>query len=149
MVLLFNVYITGQSSTRGAWEQAGIVYDRGNLDRPNKLDILKYSLASYAVAYPWKRVILNLEIDPAYLPEDRQQELKDFAYNEFKGTEIFYSSKRNLNQQEWINTYSLINDDVIFYQCNHDHIFIDNSTDYLEELVKLRDVYGPNLTIST
>ena len=149
MVLLFNVYITGQSSTRGVWEQAGIVYDRGNLDRPNKLDILKYSLASYAVAYPWKRVILNLEIDPNYLPEDRQQELKEFAYNEFKGADIFYSSKRNLTQQEWIDTYSLINDDVVFYQCNHDHVFIDSSTDYLKELVELYKVYGDSLTIST
>lgn len=149
MVLLFNVFVTNKSATGGQWERLGVTYDRGNLDTPNKLDILKYSLASYAVAYPWKRVILNLELDPDYISLDRQQELKEFATQIFKDSEVFYSDRRNVHQQDWIKTYELINDDVIFYQCNHDHIFIDNSTSYLEELVKLRKVYGENLTIST
>ena len=149
MVLLFNVFVTNKSSTGGQWERLGVTYDRGNLDTPNKLDILKYSLASYAVAYPWKRVILNLELDPDYISLDKQQELKEFVYNEFKNTEIFYSSKRNLTQQEWIDTYSLINDDIIFYQGNHDHVFVDNSIDYLKELVELKEIYGNSLTIST
>jgi len=149
MILLFNVFITDKSSTRGQWESLGVTYDRGNLSRPNKLDILKYSLASYAVAYPWKRIILNLELDPDYISLDKKQELKEFVYSIFKNTEIIYSDKRNLTQQDWINTYDLLNDDVIFYQCNHDHIFIDNSTEYLEELVQLRQLYKENLTIST
>jgi hypothetical protein len=149
MVLLFNVYITDQSSTGGAWEQAGIFYDRGNLDRPNKLDILKYSLASYAIAYPWKRVILNLQLDGVYNTEENRIELKQFVEEEFKNFDLYFSDIRNKHQEDYFKTYELINDDVIFYQCNHDHIFIDNSTDYLEELVKLREIYGPNLTIST
>jgi len=149
MILLYNVYITDKSSTKGQWERLGITYDRGNLNNPNKLEILKYSLASYAVAYPWKKVILNLELDPDYISLDKKQELKDFAYNEFKNTEIIYSDRRNLLQQDWINTYKLLDDDIIFYQGNHDHIFIDNSTSYLEELVELKSKYGKNLTIST
>ena len=134
MVLLFNVFITNKSATGGQWEQLGVTYDRGNLSTPNKLDILKYSLASYAVAYPWKRVILNLELDPDYISLDRKQELKEFVYKTFKNIEIFYSDRRNLFQEDWINTYNLINDDLIFYQGNHDHIFIDSSIDYLKEL---------------
>ena len=149
MVLLFNVYITDQSSTGGTWEQAGIFYDRGNLDRPNKLDILKYSLVSYAIAYPWKRVILNLQLDGVYNTEENRIELKQFVEEEFKNFDLYFSDIRNKHQEDYFKTYELINDDVIFYQCNHDHIFIDNSTDYLEELVKLREIYGPNLTIST
>ena len=149
MVLLFNVFITNKSATGGQWEQLGVTYDRGNLSTPNKLDILKYSLASYAVAYPWKRVILNLELDPDYISLDRKQELKEFVYKTFKNIEIFYSDRRNLFQEDWINTYNLINDDLIFYQGNHDHIFIDSSIDYLKELTQLRDTYGENLTIST
>jgi hypothetical protein len=149
MVLLFNVFITNKSATGGLWERLGVTYDRGNLDTPNKLDILKYCLASYAVAYPWKRVILNLELDPDYIPLDKQQELKKFCTQIFKDKEIFYSNRRNIHQQDWIKTYDLINDDVIFYQGNHDHIFIDSSTSYLKELVKLREKYGENLTIST
>ena len=149
MILLYNVFITDKSSTGGQWENLGVSYDRGNLNSPNKLEILKYSLASYAVAYPWKKVILNLELDPDYISLDKKQELKDFALNEFKDTEIIYSDRRNLLQQDWVNTYELLNDDIIFYQGNHDHNFIDNSTSYLEELDELKAKYGKNLTIST
>lgn len=148
MVLVFNVFITNKSATGGQWERLGVSYDRGNLPTPNKLDILKYSLASFAVAYPWKRVILNLELDPDYISLDKKQELKDFVYEVFKDTEIFFSDHRNTLQKEWVNTYNLINDDVVYYQGNHDHIFVDSSTDYLKELVKLRENYGENLTIS-
>lgn len=149
MILLFNVFVTNKSATRGQWEKLGVGYDRGNLSTPNKLDILKYSLASYAVAYPWKRVILNLELDPDYISLDKKKELKEFAHKVFHSTPISYSERRNIHQEDWIKTYDLLDDDVIFYQGNHDHIFIDNSTSYLEELVKLRKTYGENLTITT
>jgi hypothetical protein len=149
MVLLFNCFLTNKSATGGQWERLGVTYNRGNLFTPNKLDVLKYSLASYAVAYPWKRVILNLELDPDYISLDRKQELKEFAYKTFKNTEIIYSEKRNIHQQDWISSYNLINSDIIFYQGNHDHIFIDNSIDYLKELVELKKIYGKKLSIST
>ena len=64
MVLVFNCFITNKSATGGQWERLGINYDRGNLNNPNKLEILKNSLSSYAVAYPSKRVILHIELDP-------------------------------------------------------------------------------------
>jgi hypothetical protein len=149
MILLFNVFITDKSSTRGQWESLGVSYDRGNLSRPNKLEILKYSLASYAVAYPWKRVIINVQLDEEYNSEENKNNLKNFIFNEFKNTDIIFSDKRNLIQQDWVDTYNLLNDDIIFYQCNHDHIFIDNSDEYLIELAKLRNLYKENLTIST
>jgi hypothetical protein len=137
MILLYNVFITDKSATGGQWENLGVSYDRGNLNSPNKLEILKYSLASYAVAYPWKKVILNLELDPDYISLDKKQELKDFALNEFKDTEIIYSDRRNLLQQDWVNTYELLNDDIIFYQGNHDHIFFNSSKDYLKNFLEL------------
>lgn len=149
MVLLFNVFVTNKSATGGQWESLGVGCDRGNLNTPDKLNILKYSLASYASAYPWKRVILNLEIDPEYISLDRKKELEDFVRHEFSNTELYFSDIRNVTQEDWKKTYELINDDMIFYQGNHDHIFIDSSTDYLEELVALRKEYGPNLSIST
>jgi len=149
MILLFNVFITDKSSTRGQWESLGVSYDRGNLSKPNKLEILKYSLASYAVAYPWKRVIINVQLDEGYNSEENKNNLKNFIFNEFKTTDLIFSDKRNLIQQDWVDTYNLLNDDIIFYQCNHDHIFIDNSDEYLTELIKLRDLYKENLTIST
>jgi hypothetical protein len=149
MVLLFNVFLTNKSATGGQWERLGVGYNRGNLNTPHKLDILKYSLASYAVAFPWKRVIINVELDPDYVSFDKKAELKQYIHSIFKGFDLFYFEKRNLIQQDWIDTYELINDEMIFYQCNHDHIFIDNSTKYLEELVDLRTEYDDTITIST
>ena len=90
MVLLFNVFITNKSATGGQWEQLGVTYDRGNLSTPNKLDILKYSLASYAVAYPWKRAIINIQLDEGYNSEENKTNLKDFIYNEFKTTDLIF-----------------------------------------------------------
>jgi len=149
MILLFNVFITNTSSTLGQWETLGVTYDRGNLSKPNKLEILKYSLASYAVAYPWKKAIINIELDHDYNSEENKNQIKEFVYNEFKDVNLIFSDKRNLHQSDWIKTYELLDDDIIFYQCNHDHIFIDNSTKYLSELVELKNIYKNNLTILT
>jgi hypothetical protein len=141
MVLLFNTYITDASSTGGVWKVLGISLDRGHLSNYNKIDILKYCLASLAVAYPWKRAIINIELDTPYNTKENSKELEKFVKNEFKNIDLIFSFKRNLHQEDWISTYGLINSDVIAFICNHDHIFLDNSTKYLEELVQLKDQY--------
>ena len=108
-------------------------YDRGLLPNYNQIDILKYSLASLAVAYPWSRVILKIKLENEYL--DRKQELKNFIKKEFKNFDLILEWERNTTQQDWINSYNLLNDDLIWFCCNHDHIFIDNSTEYLQNLL--------------
>jgi hypothetical protein len=60
---------------------------------------------------------------------------------------LIFSFKRNIHQQDWKNTYQLLDDDLIMYQGNHDHIFIDSSTDYLHQLTLLREIYGEDLII--
>lgn len=147
MILLFNVYITDSSATGGAWERSGTVYNRGNLANFNKLDVLKYSLASYAVAYPWSKAIINVELDTPYNSEKNFFELEKFVKEEFNNTNLLFSFRRNIHQEDWKKTYELLDDDLIMYQGNHDHIFIDSSIDYLHELTQLRDLYGADLLI--
>ena len=129
MVLLFNVYLTAQPAN----QSLNLV--RGNLTQHSKLDVTKYSLASLAVAYPWKRAIINVEIAPEYSSQVDLQEFELYVKDLFKHTDLCFSTRRNLQQRDWINTYDLLNDDLILYLGNHDHIFVDSTNDYFIKLV--------------
>lgn len=133
MILLCNTFITEAKPSIGK----GYVF-RENLNTYTNFDIFKYSLASLAVAYPWKKVILKISLDDVY--KDRKQELEDFIKEEFKDFKLDLSWQRNEYQKDWIKTYDDLDDDLIWFYCNHDHIFFDSSTDYLKDLVnKYRD----------
>ena len=145
MVLLFNIYLTntpGNSQTN--------LFDRGTLPSHSKLDVTKYSLASLAVAYPWTRAIINIELDPVYYSIEDQKNLEDYVNNTFTSTEVLFSSKRSTLQHEWRALYDRFNSDFIFYLGNHDHIFIDSDSNYLQELVETaRSNYSKYATIIT
>ena len=77
MVLLFNVYLTDVPANKlTPWGG-----DRGNLPQRSKLDITKYTLASLAVAYPWTKVIINIELDPNRYSLEDNNLLGDFIIN--------------------------------------------------------------------
>ena len=146
MILLFNVYLTDIPANKLVpWGG-----DRGNLPQRNKLDITKYALASLAVTYPWKKVIINIELDPNRYSLEDNILLEEFINNEFKTTEILYSSKRITLQHQWKEIYNNIDSNFIFYLGNHDHIFIDSDNLYLKELLEIaKNKYGEYATIST
>jgi hypothetical protein len=142
MVLLFNCFITDKSSTGGIWERLrsqghiGVTMDRGNLKSSNKIDILKYTLASYSKCYPWTRAIIKIQLDEGYNSEENKSDVELFVKNEFKDIDLVFSNTRNLTQQDWADTYLLLNDDLVYYCCNHDHIAMNDSFDYLKEVVE-------------
>lgn len=137
MILLVNTFMTNESPTNGVWEAMGIKQDRGNLNKDYKIDVLKYNLASFSTMYPWKRVIIKIQLDTNYNTEKIRVDLEHFVKEEFKNFELHFSFKRNLIQQDWIDTYSLVNDDDFVYCfCGHDHIFMDYSTEYIERIIK-------------
>ena len=131
MVLLFNVYITPSKGNQF------VVFDRGNLKSSNKLDITKYTLSSLAIAYPWSKVIINVELDPNHYNQKDSENLIDFIIKEFKDIEVVFSTKRCELQREWQELYKEINSDLIFYLGNHDHVFIDSDNSYLKNLIKI------------
>lgn len=128
MILLCNTFITETKPAIGK----GFV-DRENLETFSNFDIFKYSLASLAVAYPWSKVILKIELDSIY--ENRKSELEKFINKEFKDFKVDLSWKRNEYQQDWIQTYKDLDDDLIWFYCNHDHIFFDADQEYLKTIV--------------
>jgi hypothetical protein len=135
MVLLFNVFITNQSANGGLWDTQNVSYDRGNLNKPSRFEIVKYALSTTAKSYPWKRAIINVELDKDFSTEVKKEELEKFIREEFKNTELFFSHTRNKFQEDWIRTYDLINDNLIYYQGNHDHIFLNSSRDYFKNFI--------------
>lgn len=135
MVLFVNTFITNQSSTGGAWEAAGIKQDRGNLIKDNKVDVLKYTLASLAQYYPWKRAIIKVQLDDGFYSKEKKLELESFIKKEFQHTELIYSEKRIVSQQEWKEVYELINDELVHVFCSHDHVILDSSPEYFARLI--------------
>lgn len=142
MILLFNVYITPSKGNQF------IVLDRGNLKSSNKLDITKYTLSSLSVAYPWSKVIINVELDSNQYSERDNKDIHNFIIKEFKNTKIIYSTKRCELQKDWQKLYNEIDSELIFYLGNHDHVFIDSDNSYLKDLVKIAK-NNKNLTIIT
>ena len=98
------MFYNNNSGNGGLWNRIGVKQDRGNLRKENKIDILKYTLVSFATAYPWKRVIIKTELDDEYESSESKKYLENFVPEQFKDFDLIYSRKRNLIQQDWIDT---------------------------------------------
>jgi hypothetical protein len=144
MVLLVNTFITNISGNAGLWDSLGVFQSRGHLHNDNKIDILKYTLASLAKAYPWTRVIIKAQLDDEYALSDIEKDLEAFIREEFKDFDLHFSNKRNLIQQDWKDTYELINDDYVFTFCAHDHVIMDHSTEELQKVINAAKQTYPN-----
>ena len=118
MILLYNVCITPDSSSYA------LKYNRGLLPSFDKLDVLKYSIASMS-CIPWEEAIINIELSKYY--KIFENSIKEYVEKEFKNLNFTYSNKRCKNQKDWqkISEYFLSKGDkIIFYCGNHDHIFM-------------------------
>ena len=127
MILFCNTFIT-EAKPIG---KGNVVRD--NLKSFNNLDIFKYSLASLAIAYDWSKVILKITLDDCY--KHRKDELEQFIKDNFSQFNLVLEWQRSEYQNDWKRDYELLDDNLIWYYCNHDHIFFDSSKDYLAELV--------------
>jgi hypothetical protein len=127
MILFCNTFITEAKP----FGKGNVVRD--NLKSFNNLDIFKYSLASLAIAYDWSKVILKISLDDCY--KHRQDELEQFIKDNFSQFNLVLTWQRSEYQNDWKQDYELLDDNLIWYYCNHDHIFFDSSKDYLSELV--------------
>jgi len=132
MILFCNTFITEAKP----FGKGNVVRD--NLKSFNNLDIFKYSLSSLAIAYNWSKVILKISLDDCY--KHRQDELEQFIRDNFSQFNLVLTWQRSEYQNDWKQDYELLDDNLIWYYCNHDHIFFDSSKDYLAELVnKIKD----------
>lgn len=133
MIYLCNTFITESKPPIGKGH-----VNRENLKSFTNFDIFKYSLASISKIYPWKRVIIYIKLDEIY--NNRKNELEQFIKDEFSHTELILRWTRNERQADWIDTYELLNDRLIWFCCNHDHVFLDTDLSYFNNIIdKLYD----------
>ena len=128
MILFCNTFITEAKPIVG---KGNVVRD--NLKSFNNFDIFKYSLASLAIAYNWSKVILKISLDDCY--KHRKDELEQFIKDNFNQFNLVLEWQRSEYQNDWKRDYELLDDNLIWFYCNHDHIFFDSSKDYLAELI--------------
>tara|TARA_R110000824_G_scaffold10866_1_gene47522 strand:+ start:21431 stop:22522 length:1092 start_codon:yes stop_codon:yes gene_type:complete len=129
MIFLNSVFITHQTAGN-----AGRPFYRGNTPVFDKLDIYKYTLASLAKAYPWKKAIILFSLDEEF--KDREQELIEFIKKEWGHVELVLKNKRIEYVSEWQDLYKELDDELIWFFCNHDHIFVEDQTNYLYDYVE-------------
>ena len=131
VILFLSVFITdnGSKHHRGHY---GTSYDR--------LNVFKYTLASYSVI-KWSHVIIYYDLDVSY--EDRREELNGWINSLFINPIVY--DYRLTHQSEWRKAmeevFSFEDDDLVWFCCNDDHVFIDYDTDLLYKLeAKLSDL---------
>lgn len=129
MVLFYNVYLADEPLEKGGR------YYRG-LYSPwvDTIDVFKYTLASVADLYPWSRVIINYETCDALKP--RVEELNNYINSLFGKYDLLLSNKRLERQSDWKASYKYLNNDLIYFCCNHDHVFIDSDSSHFLNCVE-------------
>lgn len=130
MIVLFNVKIT---DVKMSWPYAGTVYDRAPwFSVSNRFDIFKYCLASRAVMSPLvDKFVFYIDL-AEFSP--RQAELEEYMLSIFPADKLEINWHRIERTQNWRNLCDQQFNDpnqLIWYEGNDDHIFIDSNLDMI------------------
>jgi hypothetical protein len=132
MIVFYNVKITDVKMT---WPYAGTVYDRASwFPVSNRFDIFKYCLASRAVLAPLvDKYIFYIDL-AEFAP--RQQELEQYMLSIFPQDKLEINWYRIDRTRQWREISEQFDDDeLIWYEGNDDHIFIDSNLDMVESAI--------------
>lgn len=137
MILYFDSYIIDSSlgKRNPTAEKEDIRSKSPAYNLPKKIDITKYSLASYAV-YPWSHVLIRYEL----AEPERQTELDQFILNIFPKAQIIH--QRSDSQADYLESLKILesfDDPWIFYTPNNDHPLIvskQEDINYIDRLIK-------------
>jgi hypothetical protein len=132
MILYFDSFITDTPLNKTFVDPNKWVRDTsGAYAMPNKVDIAKYSLASYAT-YPWSHVLIRFELED----QSRVEEFENYARSLFPDAIIMRS--RSANQAEYRKSLAILNewdDDWIWYAPNNDHPIITSDLPIIDTVL--------------
>jgi hypothetical protein len=99
-----------------------------------RLDVFKYSLASYSVL-PLNKVFIFCKLDDNY--RCFQEDLEIYIKSIFKDPIIHFD--RFVTQKQWkdYDIFNKLESDLIWFNQNDDHVFIDSNLDMINEGIKL------------
>jgi hypothetical protein len=132
MKVFYNVKIT---DVKMSYPYAGTVYDRASwFPVSNRFDIFKYCLASRAVMSPLvDKFIFYIDL-AEFAP--RQQELEAYMLSIFPQDKLEINWYRIDRTRQWREiSEQFDNDELIWYEGNDDHIFIDSNLDMIESAI--------------
>lgn len=118
MQLLVNTFITDRRLNP---------CNRGILSIPDRLDVLRYTLESFAVL-PISKAYLYLEMDHNYGDRDLS-----FVYDLFPEVELY--NQRIKKQKAWQAWVDRLNNEHVWYLCNDDHVFLDRELTVLNDIL--------------
>jgi len=134
MVLYFDSYIT-DIPLNGKFQTGNDNVRKSclNYKMPSKIDIAKYSLASYA-QYPWEHVLIKYEVDN----ENDYKILDEYILKLFPSAQIFH--KRSDSFKSFQESLEIINSfecNWVFYASNNDQPWIGANADYVDDLISI------------
>lgn len=124
MILFVNVFITDKKHSNYN------PYDRGLYPEVNPYEVFKYSLASLSVI-KWSKVIIYCLLDDDY--EHNREDLAKTVKELFGDCSLYFH--RNVLQKQWQKAIEEIDDELVWFTGNHDHVFIDYETSVLDAIV--------------
>lgn len=141
MILFFNSYITDiPLNPQYDKKDDPLRTTVKNYHLPIKQDIVKYTLASYAVI-PWTHVIMNYELD------DLNEYPKFDEYIKKLFPSVTITHKRSASNKEFADQLNLINkfnDEWIFYAVNNDHPLMASNPEILNKAIEKAKKFKKN-----
>ena len=138
MILYFDSYITdiplsANTVSANDYLREGCT----NYRMPSKVDIARYTLASYS-QYNWSHVLIRYEVDN----EADYHILDEYILNLFPKATILH--KRSSSFKDFNESLKIINkfhDEWVFYAGNNDHPWIGASAAYVNELINVANKF--------
>jgi len=125
MILFVNVFLTDMGFSK---------FDRGLLPNYDPINVFKYTMASYSVIN-WSNVIIYYDVENNF--KHRIDEIDQYIHSLFQNPIVYHF--RNEWQIQWktamIELFSL-KGELVWYVCNHDHVFIDSNLDMINSIKK-------------
>jgi len=136
MIILFNISCSPHRLNG---------YGRPNLKHFDRMDVFKYCLSSYAVLSPLvSKYILYVQLEKGW--EHRKDDLNDFILKNIPNDKLELHWHRNTTVEEWQNVYNdleKINDKVVWFAGNDDHIFVDYDLNCLSGCINALEESAP------
>ncbi len=138
MILYFDNYIDDKPLTiHSVKANKNIRQDNSIYRMPRKLDIAKYTLASYKV-FPWSKVIIKFDV----ANENDREPFMKYARELFPDAEIIlHRSDNQKKYQETVEKICKLDDEWIFYTPNCDHPIIANDITHIYRLLEKAKEY--------
>lgn len=138
MILYFDVYIIDSPLTSDTVKSIKYIRNGNSVYKmPKKLDITKYTLASYKI-FPWSHVFIKFDV----ANEENREPFLKYTRELFPDAEII--DHRSDNQKEYcktINSICKLDDDWIFFAPNNDHPMMTNDIKNINIIIKKADEY--------